>query len=152
MIKTSTVLAFFILVCLNYIFLSTQIWVWVPDLFIVFILFLTALMPKLPNTYIFILYGFVIDLFFSIQSLPYTITFFLIGAQLNLSTIKWLQRSLLEQLIFIILASILLNILLSVTNDYYLNIETRIIINPLMNSLIWAGIYMTQRNKWLKNI
>ena len=86
MIKTSTVLAFFILVCLNYIFLSTQIWVWVPDLFIVFILFLTALMPKLPNTYIFILYGFVIDLFFSIQSLPYTITFFLIGAQLNLST------------------------------------------------------------------
>ena len=150
MIKSSKFLAFFILVCLNYIFLSTQIWVWAPDLFIVFILFLTILMPKLPNTYIFIFYGFIIDLFFSNQPLPYTITFFLIGAQLNFSTIKWIQRSLLEQLLLIVLASILLNILLNFTNDYYLNIQARIVINPLMNALIWAGIFMTQRHKWLK--
>jgi hypothetical protein len=53
--------------------------------------------------------------------------------------------------LMIMLVSIFLNILLNLTNDYYLNIEARIIINPLMNALIWAGIFMTQRHKWLKN-
>ena len=151
MIEPIRILALFGLICINYIFLSTSIWVWAPDLFVVFILFLTTLKLKLPNTYLFILYGFAIDLFFSNQSLPYTITFFLIGAYLSFSKIKWIQRSLLEQLLMIVLVSIFLNILLNLTNDYYLNIEARIIINPLMNALIWAGIFTTQRHKWLKN-
>lgn len=151
MIKLIRFLALFGLICINYIFLSTSIWVWAPDLFIVFILFLTTLKSKLPNTYLFILYGFAIDLFFSNQSLPYTITFFLIGAYFSFSNIKWIQRSLLEQLLMIVLISIFLNILLNIINDYYLNIEARIIVNPLMNALIWASIFMTQRHKWLKN-
>ena len=151
MIEPIRILTLFGLICINYIFLSTSIWVWTPDLFVVFILFLTTLKSKLPNTYLFILYGFAIDLFFSNQSLPYTITFFLIGAYLSFSNIKWIQRSLLEQLLMIVLVSIFLNILLDLTNDYYLNIEARIIINPLMNALIWVGIFMTQRHKWLKN-
>jgi len=100
---------------------------------------------------LFILYGFSIDLFFSDQSLPYTITFFLIGAYLSFSNIKWIQRSLLEQLLMIVITSIFLNILLNFINDYSLNIEARIILNPLMNALIWAAIFMTQRHKWLKN-
>jgi len=151
MIEATRILTFFSLICLNYIFLSTSIWVWTPDLFIAFILFLTTLKSKLPSTYLFILYGFSIDLFFSDQSLPYTITFFLIGAYLSFSNIKWIQRSLLEQLLMIVITSIFLNILLNFTNDYSLNIEARIILNPLMNALIWAAIFMTQRHKWLKN-
>ena len=151
MIEATRILTFFSLICLNYIFLSTSIWVWTPDLFIAFILFLTTRKSKLPSTYLFILYGFSIDLFFSDQSLPYTITFFLIGAYLSFSNIKWIQRSLLEQLLMIVITSIFLNILLNFTNDYSLNIEARIILNPLMNALIWAAIFMTQRHKWLKN-
>ena len=151
MIEATRILTFFSLICLNYIFLSTSIWVWTPDLFIAFILFLTTLKSKLPSTYLFILYGFFIDLFFSDQSLPYTITFFLIGAYLSFSNIKWIQRSLLEQLLMIVITSIILNILLNFINDYSLNIEARIILNPLMNALIWAAIFMTQRHKWLKN-
>ena len=151
MIEATRILTFFSLICLNYIFLSTSIWVWTPDLFIAFILFLTTLKSKLPSTYLFILYGFSIDLFFSDQSLPYTITFFLIGAYLSFSNIKWIQRSLLEQLLMIVITSIFLNVLLNFINDYSLNIEARIILNPLMNALIWAAIFMTQRHKWLKN-
>lgn len=151
MIEATRILTFFSLICLNYIFLSTSIWVWTPDLFIAFILFLTTLKSKLPSTYLFILYGFSIDLFFSDQSLPYTITFFLIGAYFSFSNIKWIQRSLLEQLLMIVITSIILNILLNFINDYSLNIEARIILNPLMNALIWAAIFMTQRHKWLKN-
>jgi hypothetical protein len=151
MIEATRILTFFSLICLNYIFLSTSIWVWTPDLFIAFILFLTTRKSKLPSTYLFILYGFSIDLFFSDQSLPYTITFFLIGAYLSFSNIKWIQRSLLEQLLMIVITSIFLNILLNFINDYSLNIEARIILNPLMNALIWAAIFMTQRHKWLKN-
>ena len=151
MIEAARILTFFSLICLNYIFLSTSIWVWTPDLFIAFILFLTTLKSKLPSTYLFILYGFSIDLFFSDQSLPYTITFFLIGAYLSFSNIKWIQRSLLEQLLMIVITSIFLNVLLNFINDYSLNIEARIILNPLMNALIWAAIFMTQRHKWLKN-
>ena len=151
MIEARRILTFFGIICLNYIFLSTSIWVWTPDLFIAFILFLTTQKSKLPSTYLFILYGFFIDLFFSDQSLPYTITFFLIGAYLSFSNIKWIQRSLLEQLLMIVITSIFLNILLNFINDYRLNIEARIILNPLMNALIWAAIFMTQRHKWLKN-
>lgn len=152
MIEVARITTLFVLICLNYIFLSTSIWVWAPDLFIVFLLFLAILKPKLPNTYIYILYGFVIDLFFSNQALPYTITFFLIGAYFNLSSIKWIQRSFFEQLLIIIFASIFLNIMLGFINNYYLNIEGRLIINPLMNALVWAAIFITQRHKWLKNL
>ena len=105
MIEVTRIIILFVLICLNYIFLSTGIWVWAPDLFIIFLLFIAILKPKLPNTYTYILYGFVIDLFFSNQALPYTITFFLIGAYLNLSNIKWIQKSFFEQSLMIIFGS-----------------------------------------------
>ena len=152
MIELSRFVIIFFLVCLNYIFLFTGIWSWTPDLFIIFVMFLSVQKKHLPNTYLFITYGFVIDLFFSNQTLPYILSFFLIGAYLNLSNIKWTQRSLLEQLIMIILVSLFLNILLIFTNDYYLDIQSRLIFNPLLNALIWILIFMTQRHKWLKNI
>lgn len=145
-------LVLLLLICLNYVFLSTSIWIWAPDLFIVFSLFLSTMRFKLPNVYIFIFYGFIIDLFFSSQSLPYMITFFLIGLYLNLTKIKWIQRTLFEQSFMIFLISLFLNLLLNFTNDYYLNISLRIIVNPILNTLIWIGIFMTQRHKWLKNI
>ena len=52
----------------------------------------------------------------------------------------------------IIFASILLNIMLDFTNNYYLNIQGRLFINPLINGLVWAAIFITQRHKWLKNL
>ena len=150
MIELSRVSILFILIIFNYILLTIGLWAWLPDLFIIQTLLFTTFSKKIPSVYFFIIKGFIIDLFFSEYSVPYTLSFSLIGLYLNFGKLKWIQRSLLEQLLLIVLASILLNILLNFTNDYYLNIQARIVINPLMNALIWAGIFMTQRHKWLK--
>ena len=96
--------------------------------------------------------GFLIDLFFSNTSVPYTVTYFLIGLYLNFSTLKWIQRSLLEQLILIISISFCLNILLFYVNDFSDEMSKRIFINPFLNSMIWVLIFINQRHKWLKNI
>ncbi len=144
--------SFVCLIILNQIFLATNLWPIFPDLFLVHTLLYTTFVKKIPNIYLFIFMGFLIDLFFSNTSVPYTVTYFLIGLYLNFSTLKWIQRSLLEQLILIISISFCLNILLFYLNDFSDEMSKRIFINPFLNSMIWVLIFINQRHKWLKNI
>tara|TARA_B100001778_G_scaffold327840_1_gene326502 strand:- start:50 stop:508 length:459 start_codon:yes stop_codon:yes gene_type:complete len=141
----------FLLVIANYIFLTLEVWVWLPDIFLMQTLLFTTFLNRIPNVYFFILKGFLIDLFFSAYAIPYTLTFGLIGVYLNFSSLKWIQRSFLEQVMMIFVISLILNILLGYFNSYSSNAEMRIVFNPFLNSLIWIIIYMTQRQKWLKN-
>ena len=140
------------LIILNQILLATNLWPISPDLFLVHTLIYTTFVNKIPNIYLFIFMGFLIDLFFSNTSVPYTITYFLVGLYLNFSNLKWIQRSLLEQLILIISISFCLNILLFYVNDFSDEMSKRIFINPFLNSMIWVLIFINQRHKWLKNI
>tara|TARA_B100000212_G_C27310559_1_gene505532 strand:- start:445 stop:903 length:459 start_codon:yes stop_codon:yes gene_type:complete len=144
--------SFVCLIILNQILLATNLWPISPDLFLVHILIYTTFVNKIPNIYLFIFMGFLIDLFFSNTSVPYTITYFLVGLYLNFSSLKWIQRSLLEQLILIISISFCLNILLFYVNDFSDEMSKRIFINPFLNSMIWVLIFINQRHKWLKNI
>ena len=132
--------------------MTIGIWAWIPDLFILQTLIFTAFFKKVPNVYFFIFKGFLIDLFFSTYSVPYTVTFGLIGIYLNFGNLRWIQRSFIEQVIMIFIISIILNILLGYFNDYSSTADLRIILNPFFNSLIWTIIFMTQRKKWLKNM
>ena len=144
--------SFVCLIILNQILLATNLWPISPDLFLVHTLIYTTFVNKIPNIYLFIFMGFLIDLFFSNTSVPYTITYFLVGLYLNFSSLKWIQRSLLEQLILIISISFCLNILLFYVNDFSDEMSKRIFINPFLNSIIWVLIFINQRHKWLKNI
>jgi len=144
--------SFACLIILNQILLATNLWPISPDLFLVHTLIYTTFVNKIPNIYLFIFMGFLIDLFFSNTSVPYTITYFLVGLYLNFSSLKWIQRSLLEQLILIISISFCLNILLFYVNDFSDEMSKRIFINPFLNSMIWVLIFINQRHKWLKNI
>ena len=144
--------SFVCLIILNQIFLATNLWPIFPDLFLVHTLIYTTFVNKIPNIYLFIFMGFLVDLFFSNTSVPYTITYFLVGLYLNFSSLKWIQRSLLEQLILIISISFCLNILLFYVNDFSDEMSNRIFINPFLNSMIWVLIFINQRHKWLKNI
>lgn len=144
--------SFACLIILNQILLATNLWPISPDLFLVHTLIYTTFVNKIPNIYLFIFMGFLIDLFFSNTSIPYTITYFLVGLYLNFSSLKWIQRSLLEQLILIISISFCLNILLFYVNDFSDEMSKRIFINPFLNSMIWVLIFINQRHKWLKNI
>jgi len=144
--------SFVCLIILNQILLATNLWPISPDLFLVHTLIYTTFVKKIPNIYLFIFMGFLIDLFFSNTSVPYTITYFLVGLYLNFSSLKWIQRSLLEQLILIISISFCLNILLFYVNDFSDEMSKRIFINPFLNSMIWVLIFINQRHKWLKNI
>ena len=144
--------SFVCLIILNQILLATNLWPISPDLFLIHSLIYTTFVNKIPNIYLFIFMGFLIDLFFSNTSVPYTITYFLVGLYLNFSSLKWIQRSLLEQLILIISISFCLNILLFYVNDFSDEMSKRIFINPFLNSMIWVLIFINQRHKWLKNI
>ena len=145
-------LSLFLLIIFNQILLAMNIWSISPDLFIVQTLIFTTFFKKIPNVYFFILKGFLIDLFFSNIALPYTLSFMLIGLYLNFSSLRWIQKSLLEQIILIISVSTLLNIILFSINDFSDGLEIRILLNPLFNSIIWSLIFISQRQKWLKNI
>ena len=145
-------LSLFLLIIINQILLATNIWSISPDLFIVQTLIFTTFFKKIPNVYFFILKGFLIDLFYSNIALPYTLSFMLIGLYLNFSSLRWIQKSLLEQIILIISVSTLLNIFLFSINDFSDGLEIRILLNPLFNSIIWSLIFISQRQKWLKNI
>jgi rod shape-determining protein MreD len=145
-------LILFGLIILNQIFLASGIWSITPDIFVIQTLLMTTFIKKIPNVYFFIFKGFLIDLFFSNVTMPYTITFGVIGLYLNFSNLKWIQRSLLEQIILIFFISFILNIMLFLTNDYAEGMSSRIIINPLLNSIAWSFIFINQRQKWLKNI
>ena len=144
--------SFVCLIILNQILLATNLWPISPDLFLVHTLIYTTFVNKIPNIYLFIFMGFLVDLFFSNTSVPYTITYFLVGLYLNFSSLKWIQRSLLEQLILITSISFCLNILLFYVNDFSDEMSKRIFINPFLNSMIWVLIFINQRHKWLKNI
>ena len=145
-------LILFGLIIINQIFLASGIWSITPDIFVIQTLVMTTFIKKIPNVYFFIFKGFLIDLFFSNVTMPYTITFGVIGLYLNFSNIKWIQRSLLEQIILIFFISFILNIMLFLTNDYAEGMGSRIIINPLLNTIAWSFIFINQRQKWLKNI
>tara|TARA_B000000475_G_C15765930_1_gene353146 strand:- start:134 stop:592 length:459 start_codon:yes stop_codon:yes gene_type:complete len=145
-------LILFGLIIVNQIFLATSIWSITPDVFLINTLVMTTFVKRVPNVYFFIFKGFLIDLFFSNITMPYTLTFGIIGLYLNFSTLKWIQRSLLEQIILISSISFALNIMLFMINSYADGMSIRIMLNPLLNSLIWAFIFINQRQKWLKNI
>tara|TARA_B100000287_G_scaffold246108_1_gene231374 strand:+ start:826 stop:1284 length:459 start_codon:yes stop_codon:yes gene_type:complete len=149
--KLSRISILLILIISNYIFLTIGLWAWLPDLFIIQTLIFTTFSKKIPSVYFFMIKGFIIDLFFSSYSVPYTISFTLIGIYLNFGNLKWIQRSFLEQIIMIFAISLILNMLLSYFNDYSSSAEHRLIINPFLNSFIWLFIFMTQRKKWLRN-
>ena len=145
-------LILFGLIIVNQIFLATSIWSITPDVFLINTLVMTTFVKRVPNVYFFIFKGFLIDLFFSNITMPYTLTFGIIGLYLNFSTLKWIQRSLLEQIILISSVSFALNIMLFMINSYADGMSIRIMLNPLLNSVIWAFIFINQRQKWLKNI
>ena len=141
----------FLLIIANYIFLTLEVWAWLPDVFLMQTLLFTTFLNRIPNIYFFILKGFLIDLFFSTYAVPYTVTFGLIGIYLNFGNLKWIQRSFLEQIIMIFVISLILNMLLEYFNNYSSNAQMRIILNPFLNSSVWTIIFITQRQKWLKN-
>ena len=145
------ILIVFLLVAANYIFLTLEVWVWLPDIFLIQTLLFTTFLNKIPNVYFFIFKGFLIDLFFSTYTVPYTVTFGLVGLYLNFGSLKWIQRSFVEQIIMIFVISLVLNLSLGYFNNYSSNAEMRIILNPFLNSFVWTIIFMTQRQKWLKN-
>ena len=145
-------LILFGLIIVNQIFLATSIWSITPDIFLINTLVMTTFVKKVPNVYFFIFKGFLIDLFFSNITMPYTLTFGIIGLYLNFSTLKWIQRSLLEQIILISSISFVLNSMLFMINSYADGMSIRIVLNPLLNAAIWAFIFINQRQKWLKNI
>lgn len=145
-------LSLFLLIIINQILLATNTWAIFPDIFLVQTFLFTTFIKKIPNVYFFIINGFIIDLFFSNISMPYTLSYMLIGLYLNFSKLKWIQRSLLEQIILIILMSLFLNIVLFSTNNFADEMGIRIFINPLLNSLVWLLIFISQRQKWLKSI
>ncbi len=140
------------LIVINQIFLASGIWSITPDIFLIQTLIMTTFVKKIPNVYFFILKGFLIDLFFSNVAMPYTITFGLIGLYLNFASLKWIQRSLLEQIMLILFVSLILNIMLFTTNDFANGMNSRIVINPILNTIVWSLIFINQRQKWLKNI
>ena len=145
-------LSLFLLIIINQILLATNTWALSPDIFLVQTFLFTTFIKKIPNVYFFIINGFIIDLFFSNISMPYTLSYMLIGLYLNFYKIKWIQRSLLEQIILIILMSLFLNIVLFSTNNFVDEMGIRIFINPVLNSLVWLLIFISQRQKWLKSI
>ena len=145
-------LILFGLIIVNQIFLATSIWSITPDIFLINTLVMTTFVKRVPNVYFFIFKGFLIDLFFSNLTMPYTLAFGIIGLYLNFSTLKWIQRSLLEQIILICSISFVLNIMLFMINSYADGMNIRIVLNPLLNAVICAFIFINQRQKWLKNI
>ncbi len=141
-----------LLIICNQILLTLNVWSIFPDIFLVHTLVFITFIKKIPNIYIFILKGFLIDLFFSNIATPYTFIYMLMGLYLNFSNLRWIQRSLLEQIILIFFVSLSLNILLFAFNSFSDDMMIRIILNPLLNAIIWAIIFLNQKQKWLKNI
>ena len=141
-----------LLIICNQILLTLNVWSIFPDIFLVHTLVFVTFIKKIPNIYIFILKGFFIDLFFSNIATPYTFIYMLMGLYLNFSNLRWIQRSLLEQIILIFFVSLSLNILLFAFNSFSDDMMIRIILNPLLNAIIWAIIFLNQKQKWLKNI
>ena len=141
-----------LVIVINYLLLSFNLWKWAPDLFLIQSLLAIVILKEPPGIYYFVFKGFLIDLFFSEISIPYTLTFFIIGIFLKFSKINWIQKSLVEQVTLILLVSYFLNLLLSTVNTYSIENELRFLVNPFINAFVWILIFLNQRKKWLKNI
>ncbi len=136
---------------INYLLLSLNLWFLFPDIFLMHLLLMAATNIKYPKIYFFILQGFMVDLFFMEWVGPYTAIYFLSGLYLNFSIVRWIQKSLFIQLIYLALISILLNLSIGLVEGFAL-IDSRIFISTFWVCLLWMIIFILQRDKWLKNI
>ena len=65
-----------LVIVVNYLLLSFNLWKWAPDIFLIQSLLAIVILKEPPGIYYFVFKGFLIDLFFSEISIPYTLTFF----------------------------------------------------------------------------
>ena len=147
------VLVFCISAILNYILINSGIWHLMPDIFICIVISYAALSPvKLPSINYFVLFGFLVDILFLNSTMPYILTFLLMGLYFNFSQRWWIQLSLLEQILLIFLISVILNSLVFFFHSSSEMVYIRLLLNPILNSLVWVLIFILYRKAWLKNI
>ena len=147
------VLIFCISVILNYILINFEIWHLMPDIFICVVISYAALSPvKLPSINYFLIFGFLADILFLNSTLPYILTLLLMGLYFNFSQRWWIQLSLLEQILLIFLISIILNSLIFFFHSSSEIVYVRLLLNPILNSIVWILIFIFYRKTWLKNI
>ena len=147
------VLVFCISAILNYILINSGIWHLMPDIFICIVISYAALSPvKLPSINYFVLFGFLVDILFLNSTMPYILTLFLMGLYFNFSQRWWIQLSLLEQILLIFLISVILNSLVFFFHSSSEMVYIRLLLNPILNSLVWILIFILYRKTWLKNI
>ena len=137
------VLIFCISVILNYILINSGFWHLMPDIFICIVISYAALSPvKVPSINYFVLFGFIVDI----------LTLLFMGLYFNFSQRWWIQLSLLEQILLIFLISVILNSLIFFFHSSSEIVYIRLLLNPILNSLVWILIFILYRKTWLKNI
>ena len=147
------VLVFCISAILNYILINSGIWHLMPDIFICIVISYAALSPvKLPSINYFVLFGFLVDILFLNSTMPYILTLLFMGLYFNFSQRWWIQLSLLEQILLIFLISVTLNSLIFFFHSSSEMVYIRLLLNPILNSLVWILIFILYRKTWLKNI
>ena len=147
------VLVFCISAILNYILINSGIWHLMPDIFICIVISYAALSPvKLPSINYFVLFGFLVDILFLNSTMPYILTLLLMGLYFNFSQRWWIQLSLLVQILLIFLISVILNSLVFFFHSSSEMVYIRLLLNPILNSLVWILIFILYRKTWLKNI
>ena len=147
------VLVFCISAILNYILINSGIWHLMPDIFICIVISYAALSPvKLPSINYFVLFGFLVDILFLNSTMPYILTLLLMGLYFNFSQRWWIQLSLLEQILLIFLISVTLNSLIFFFHSSSEIVYIRLLLNPILNSLVWILIFILYRKTWLKNM
>ena len=147
------VLVFCISAILNYILINSGIWHLMPDIFICIVISYAALSPvKLPSINYFVLFGFLVDILFLNSTMPYILTLLLMGLYFNFSQRWWIQLSLLEQILLIFLISVILNSLVFFFHSSSEMVYIRLLLNPILNSLVWILIFILYRKTLLKNI
>ena len=147
------VLIFCISVILNYILINSGFWHLMPDIFICIVISYAALSPvKVPSINYFVLFGFIVDILFLNSTMPYILTLLFMGLYFNFSQRWWIQLSLLEQILLIFLISVILNSLVFFFHSSSEMVYIRLLLNPILNSLVWILIFILYRKIWLKNI
>ena len=146
------VLVFCISTILNYILINSGIWHLMPDIFICIVISYAALSPvKLPSINYFVLFGFLVDILFLNSTMPYILTLLLMGLYFNFSQRWWIQLSLLEQILLIFLISVILNSLVFFFHSSSEMVYIRLLLNPILNSLVWVLIFILYRNLSVSN-
>ena len=124
-----------------------------PDIFICIVISYAALSPvKVPSINYFVLFGFIVDILFLNSTMPYILTLLFMGLYFNFSQRWWIQLSLLEQILLIFLISVTLNSLIFFFHSSSEIVYIRLLLNPILNSLVWILIFILYRKTWLKNI